>query len=377
MLRNSVTTVLRDLAKFRSKQNEFFKASCIALQQKNHYGTVGDLIQNIRFNYFFDARHHLDNDKWAKLFCVEGNVGVGKAAFAKEFAEKLDLRHFPTATTDYFVLRMKGFFPDEKIEWEMSEDSAYQKMLSLNMDKFCEEPTNWVHTSRLQLWLLQMRHFQYCDALAHLLRTGQGAVLNRHFYSDLVHAEAQQKMGWIRKDVWKYYQTMTFSSDEFLLPPQVVIYLDVPAEQCYENIQAGNNEAEKRLSLEYLKRVEDAYKAVYFPKARERGVNIIEVDGTSNTSVDEVIGDLDNLPTMLNSFNLWNVGNYKLKRLMIRCEDLQRRIRKFKIYSPIEELWNNESIKEAMEMEIEMAPFRYPKGLNAELGDRNIFWKYL
>jgi len=68
----------------------------------------------------------------------------------------------------------------------------------------------------------------------------------------------------------------------------VVLYLDVPPEQCYENIQAGENEAEKHLTLDYLKRVEEAYKTKYFPEARERGVNIIEIDWSSPAPVDEV-----------------------------------------------------------------------------------------
>ena len=67
-----------------------------------------------------------------------------------------------------------------------------------------------------------------------------------------------------------------------------MIYLDVPAEQCYENAQVGNNEIDKRFSLDFFKRIEQAYKEIYFTYARERGVNVIEIDWRNPTPVEEV-----------------------------------------------------------------------------------------
>lgn len=69
---------------------------------------------------------------------------------------------------------------------------------------------------------------------------------------------------------------------------QVVIYLDVPAELCYENAQAGTCEMDKRLPLDFFKRIEQAYKENYFPFAKARGVNIIELDWTKPLPIDEV-----------------------------------------------------------------------------------------
>jgi len=193
-----------------------------AVVQTRHR-SFGEIIQYIRFNYFHDPRHHLDNDKWAKLFCIEGNVGAGKTPFAKEFAEKLDLKYSPQVTINSDVIRAgeRGDMTEEEVQWNLNPQSVLQQGRALSDEKMCKSPEDWVHTLRYQLQFLLNRYKNYYDSIAHLLYTGQGVVLVQHFYSDVVHAEALRKMGYIGKKSWDFYDLVQFTVDTDLISPQV------------------------------------------------------------------------------------------------------------------------------------------------------------
>ncbi|KAJ8935970.1 hypothetical protein NQ318_014861, partial [Aromia moschata] len=75
---------------------------------------------------------------------------------------------------------------------------------------------------------LDMLLSQYVDALAHLLSTGQGVVLDRCVYSDFVFAESMYSQGYLSKLARsKYYEFRDCTIGE-LLRPHLVIYLDTP-----------------------------------------------------------------------------------------------------------------------------------------------------
>jgi len=354
------------------------QVSVTSVSSKSSY-SVGETIYQLREKYFpstVNPNDRLKASKWNKMFCVEGNLSAGKSAFAAEFAEKLNLRHFPIADKDYDVRRsLLHGAPQEYHDWSLSPDSAIQRSRALDLDHFLTEPTDWPHTARLQTAMVQMRNFQWCDALAHLIKTGQGVSIVRHFYSDPVLAEAQKRMGWIDARVWDYYDRLFHRGDNYLLPPQVVIYLDVSAEECYERIQAGDNEAEKKLPLDYLKRIEEVYKTVYIPKARDDGVNVIEIDWSNPLTVDEVIDDLDSLPSLQAGYSKWDCYFKELLIIQKRCEDVHERAARFQIYCPVEEMWYPTWIEDVVECERVNAPWRYKKGFNAELGDKFVWLK--
>jgi len=377
-MKSSLLSVVRQ-AKLCAQNGGLLQASVTSVSMKSSYGTVGDMIENFRYKFMpnsVDPNVHLKDDKWAKLFCIEGNISAGKGAFAKEFAEVLKLKHFPCADSNYDVHRSAMYgAPPEQVEWNLSQNSIMQRSRALDLDHFLTEPTDWVHTARLQTYMVRMRNFQWCDALGHLLKTGQGCSVVRHFYSDVVLAEAQKRMGWIDGRVMDYYNRLFDRSDTYLLPPQVVIYLDVSAEECYEKIQAGDNEAEKKLPLDYLKRIEEVYKTVYIPKARDDGVNVIEIDWSNPLSVDEVIDDLDSLPTMQAGYSHWDQYYKQLILIGNRCFDHNFRCNRFNIYHPIEELWTPTWVEDVLECERENAPWRYKQGFNADLGDKMIWFK--
>lgn len=72
------------------------------------------------------------------------------------------------------------------------------------------------------------RYGDYMDGLAHLLSTGQGVVLERSAFSDIVFVEALYKSNLITKTSYKGIIEIRKHALPELLKPHLVIYLDVP-----------------------------------------------------------------------------------------------------------------------------------------------------
>uniref|UniRef100_A0A6F9DMV2 NADH dehydrogenase [ubiquinone] 1 alpha subcomplex subunit 10, mitochondrial-like n=1 Tax=Phallusia mammillata TaxID=59560 RepID=A0A6F9DMV2_9ASCI len=357
------------------KGSDAAKIFGLVVQQKVGYATLGEFIQKIRFNYFDNPRHHLDNDKWNKFFCVEGNMSSGKSKFAKELAEKLPVKLFPQATTNYDLIRLSRTYPDEKVEWNLNPKSVMQKSRILSEDKLWTDPTDWVHTFRYQQQLTCCRFHQYRDAMINILEKGEGVVMVQHFHSDVVRADAQRKMAWIDKKYWDYYDLFHYHADENMLPPQVILYLDVPAERCYENIQAGDNEAEKNIPLDYLKHVERIYKTKFLPKCRDKGVNVITLDWSNGGDIEDVVEQLDDMPSLLAPDHWWDGSNNYYRQLLNLLYNDAERSRRLGMYCPFEETWQPLWMLDAHSMEENLAPGTYHRGFNSKLGDKWVFLK--
>lgn len=69
---------------------------------------------------------------------------------------------------------------------------------------------------------------QYIDAMAHVLSTGQGVVLDRSCFSDFVFVEAMEKSGFLSKGARSVYYDIRKNTITELLKPHLVVYLDVP-----------------------------------------------------------------------------------------------------------------------------------------------------
>merc|ERR1712183_561231 len=202
--------------------------------------------------YYSFKPSQLINDKFSKLFCIEGNIGVGKAKFAQAMAERFNLKYMPCATPHYNQVRRCDVFG--RITQEQKE----------------RELANPDSLVNLRYKMLSQRNLQMGDALAHLIHNGQGVAMVRHFHSDEVFAEAQKKMRWFHDKpgmrdqsgmAEKYYHRRFFSINQFLLRPQVVLYLKMPAEEAHERVQndPDASEYEKMLPLDYFHAIEDAY----------------------------------------------------------------------------------------------------------------------
>lgn len=375
MLRHRLLKVFQSSLK-NVGQETVIRNGCVCLQSQRDYASLGEAIQYIRFKYFNTIRHHLDHDKWCKIFSVEGNIGAGKHDFGKELASKLDLKFFPQATPDYHITKHRGQYPDELLEWWFHPESVYRKANTFSLDYFTQDPSDLVHTFKYQTMMQVNRYLHYCDALAYLLRTGRGVTIIRNYFSDRVFAMAIKEMGWMSNKYWDHYELCYDTSNAVILHPQVIIYLDIPAQECYEKVQETGNEVDKRLPLEFYKQIEKTYRNIYLPYAKERGVNVISLPWSEPLPINQVIEKLDEEPNLNAANSVWNRKvTEQLKKIRRLCEDSFLRTTVFRHYVADDEVWYDDSVRYALETELRAIPYRYPKGLNACLGDKYIFFK--
>lgn len=84
------------------------------------------------------------------------------------------------------------------------------------------------HTFLTHIFYSLHRFSDYIDALAHLFSTGQGVVIERSPFSDLVFVEALYKCNLISKTSFKGLIETRNNALPEILKPHLVIYLDVP-----------------------------------------------------------------------------------------------------------------------------------------------------
>ncbi|XP_032423980.1 NADH dehydrogenase [ubiquinone] 1 alpha subcomplex subunit 10, mitochondrial [Xiphophorus hellerii] len=222
--------------------------------------------------------------QYSKIITIDGNLASGKGALAQKLADKLGMLYMPEADT-FYVDRMTG----EKEP--LPRD--FNGMCSL--EKFYADPKAADGNSyRLQLWMYTMRLLQYSDAIEHLLATGQGVILERSPFSDMVFLDAMFNQGYIRKECVNHYNEIkTISICEFL-PPHLVLYIDQPAEEVQKKLKQSGKPHLQNVSLQYLKSIEDSYKKTFLPSIRETS-ELLVYDTTQTQDVERVVEDIEYL----------------------------------------------------------------------------------
>lgn len=159
----------------------------------------------------------------SKIICVEGPIASGKSKFAKELAEELEMLHVPEATMDLMYINSYGY-DMRKLDPQLPENCR-----SYDVVNFCKDPKHPL-AAFFQIRMYMLRFEQYVDSLAHLLSTGQGVVLERSCYSDMVFLEAMHRHGYISKGARSVYHELRQNTIDELLRPHLVIYLDLPVD---------------------------------------------------------------------------------------------------------------------------------------------------
>lgn len=170
----------------------------------------------------FDRTTHRFDEN-SKVIVVEGPIAAGKTEFAKTLADDLGMMHFPEANMDYHY--MVNGINLRKFDCKLPEDAKTYDHCNFNVDP------KHRNTAAFQLMMYTARYGQYVDALAHLLNTGQGVVLERSPFSDFVFMEAMASQNYISKKVKHYYYDVRNTGIEDLLRPHLVIYLDLPVDK--------------------------------------------------------------------------------------------------------------------------------------------------
>ncbi|KAI4463056.1 deoxynucleoside kinase [Holotrichia oblita] len=131
-------------------------------------------------------------DENSKLLVVEGPIAAGKSKFAQELADELEMIYFPEANLDMVLTNEYGY------DLKQLDPQLPESCRSFDVNNFLMNPKHRL-TATFQLQQYAVKYSQYIDALAHILSTGQGVVLDRCVYSDFVFVEAMYSKGYISR----------------------------------------------------------------------------------------------------------------------------------------------------------------------------------
>ncbi|XP_019409984.1 PREDICTED: NADH dehydrogenase [ubiquinone] 1 alpha subcomplex subunit 10, mitochondrial [Crocodylus porosus] len=235
-------------------------------------------------SYWLGERTTKRFNERSKIFTVDGNLSCGKGKLAKQIAEKLGMVYVPEADIHYADrITGDGTLMDEKFN------------ASCNMERFYNDPKSPDgHSYRLQAWLFGNRVLQYSNVLELLLSTGQGVVMERSVYSDLVFMDAIFKQGYVHKRCVGHYNEMRKDSIYEFLPPHLVIYIDSPVSEVQKRLQEEGEPYEKKVSAAYLQSIEDSYKKKFLPEMSEN-CEVLHYTTSEAEDIEKVLEDIDYL----------------------------------------------------------------------------------
>jgi len=251
---------------------------------------------NLRAAWFDRTIPRLNEN--SKVIVVEGNVAVGKAEFAKQLAHEFDLKFIgPTLDSRAFTGNAYGF-DVRALDHLLPEGARSYDLKKFLADKHPEKGA----IGKLLLNWFEQKFFDYADALKHVLNTGQGVVMVRSVYGDIVFADALRRMGYITAPFAQYYSEYRNDSICELLKPHMTIYLDAPISVIRERINQRKDPREigsKVLSDKYLQTIADVYRDKFLPMMRKSG-EVVEIDWTEKGT--EM--DMDVIAEELQSYKL-------------------------------------------------------------------------
>lgn len=164
------------------------------------------------------------------LIWAEGIIGAGKTTFSREVGKRLSLR----------------------IIEEPVESNPY-------LEKFYQDPKTYAFG--MQMHLLGKRFIM--QQLASCEATGvggyEGAILDRSLSGDRVFAKLHRNAGNINDLDWHTYEMVHNFMVRQLLPPTVLVFLDVQPETAYNRMKKRSRNAESGVPLSYLKELRAGY----------------------------------------------------------------------------------------------------------------------
>lgn len=175
------------------------------------------------------------------LIWVEGLIGCGKSTFSKEIAKRLSLRLIeePVETNPY-------------------------------LEKFYQNPKEYAFG--MQIFLLHKRYIMQRLAADEATGVGgyNGAILDRSISGDRVFAKLHNECGNINDLDWKTYEMAANYMCRSLLPPTLLIFLDVQPQTAYDRMKKRNRNAEAGVPLDYLVKLRKGYQDLL--KEAEQGL---------------------------------------------------------------------------------------------------------
>lgn len=229
-------------------------------------------------------------DENTRVIVVDGLPTVGKAKFCKQLAEELEMYHVPAMTFDHLYVDAHGF-DYRSLNPKLPIDAQY-----VDLNNFLKDPKGR-NSIVVQLHQYGLRYLTYIDALAHVLNTGQGVVVERSPWSDHVFAKAMATCGYISKSCLDYYQSCNSISLHRILRPHVCIYLDVPVDTVKARIEKRCRPFEKdspAMTTEFLNEIERVYKELALPDISKHA-HLLVYDWENEGIIDDVVDDIEAL----------------------------------------------------------------------------------
>ncbi|XP_059199369.1 NADH dehydrogenase [ubiquinone] 1 alpha subcomplex subunit 10, mitochondrial [Centropristis striata] len=297
--------------------------------------------------------------QYSKIITVDGNLASGKGLLAQKLADHLGMLYMPECDT-FYMDKMSG----EKVPLPVD----YNGMCSL--ERFYSDPKAADGNSyRLQLWMYTMRLMQYSDAIEHLLTTGQGVVLERSPFSDMVFLEAMFKQGYIRKECVEHYNEIKGISICEFLPPHLAIFIDQPAEEVQKKLkQSGKN-----VPLAYLKSIEESYKKSFLPQIRETS-EVLTYDATQAQDVERVAEDFEYLKFEKGPWLEQNDVTYHHMRMLVEDKHLVGCLTQIPRFLPEITIGAHDFDEKFYAYKM-IRGKKYAPGYNADVGDKYIWLK--
>ena len=173
------------------------------------------------------------------LIWVEGIIGAGKTTFSKEVARRLNL-----------------WLVEEPVE-----SNPYLELFYKNQKKYA---------FGMQIHLLHRRYAmqQLASYIAAGTTSFDGAVLDRSLSGDRVFAKLHRDAGNIEEIDWQTYEMAYDVMCRTLLPPTLLIFLDVQPETAYQRIIRRSRSAESGLLKEYLITLRRGYNELLYEAER-------------------------------------------------------------------------------------------------------------
>jgi len=329
-------------------------------------------------SWFDRTSHRFDEN--SKIIVVDGAVAAGKTEFAKKLAEELDMLYMPEGNMDMLYINPYGY------DLRQLDPQLPKNCRSIDTKKFCEDPFQ-VQTAFLQVMLYQLKFSQYIDALAHVMNTGQGVVMDKSCYSDYVYVEAMVKEGFMSKTAKSVYYDLKKHTVRELMRPHLAIYLDMPVPKVLEKVKQRGRPHEqnsKALSPSFLTSLEENYKRSYL-KEISIHAELLVYDWSDGGDVEVVVEDVERI-----DFDKYGHRDEKMKDWVMFKEQMwsDKRMEYTEKKADLMALFNvprfdcPELIMSGMEHKkfLEVwwkAPgMRYSKGYNPSLGDKNILFKW-
>jgi deoxyadenosine/deoxycytidine kinase len=134
----------------------------------------------------------------------------------------------------------------------------------------------------MQRWSFNLQVFFLKSRLAQLIelnKKGKNVVQDRTIYEDaFIFAPNLHAMGLMTTRDFENYADLFSVMDEFITPPDLLIYLRAGVPSLVENIQKRGREYEEAIRLDYLTRLNERYEA-WISTYNKGKLLIIDIDG--------------------------------------------------------------------------------------------------